>query len=75
MSDYQLHVFPFSTTERRVPSVPMPVGEPLEDDEFWDSSGLPNLINITNHLYNEGKLKVYVNSLLDCHYLLLVTFY
>eukprot|EP01126_Amoeba_proteus_P014825 TRINITY_DN16580_c0_g1_i3.p1 TRINITY_DN16580_c0_g1~~TRINITY_DN16580_c0_g1_i3.p1 ORF type:complete len:581 (-),score=114.94 TRINITY_DN16580_c0_g1_i3:177-1919(-) len=55
--DYQLHVYPFSTTERMVPEVPEPAKNVLSDDEFFSEPGCPAITNIAVHLFNEGRIK------------------
>jgi hypothetical protein len=54
--DYKLHVRTFSTTDRAVPDVPMPISKLLTDEEFF-LNGLPNAEVIKEHLKGEGRFE------------------
>eukprot|EP01127_Copromyxa_protea_P002943 TRINITY_DN12854_c0_g1_i1.p1 TRINITY_DN12854_c0_g1~~TRINITY_DN12854_c0_g1_i1.p1 ORF type:complete len:613 (+),score=100.89 TRINITY_DN12854_c0_g1_i1:30-1868(+) len=63
--DYKLHERNFSTTERAVPEVPMPISTLLQEKEFL-VKGKPNVNLIREHLRGEGRLhKDHIGWLLD----------
>lgn len=51
--DYKLHEFPFSTTDRALPDVPLPRDFQLSDEQFL-TNGKPNVDAIKEHLAFEG---------------------